>query len=103
MADSRSALLERAWTEAQEGYLSAWSQAKIWALREVWNDEHDSAYNLSAWVAGKVTKEGGGHPSKEAIAQLYKKMDADPAWYPGKCEHAHKGPPCQLLKCKPLP
>ena len=100
MAGVRSTLLERAWTEAQEGCLSAWSQAKVWALREVWNDEHESAYGLFAWVASRVTKEGGGHPSSEAVAKLYKKMDADPAWYPGKSEYACKGPPRQLLKCK---
>ena len=40
MAHSKEAqaLLQQAWTEGRQDCLSAWSQAKAWALREVWRD-----------------------------------------------------------------
>eukprot|EP00973_Karenia_brevis_P024701 3406376-Karenia_brevis.AAC.1 len=47
---------------------------------------------MHAYIAGKVTKVGGGHPSREAVRQLLSKMDADPSWYPGKKEGSTPGP-----------
>ena len=47
---------------------------------------------LSA-IAERVTKIGGGHPSKEAIRLLLERYDADPSgWYPGKSDQAKFGP-----------
>ena len=80
-------LLQKAWTEGRQGYLSAWSQAKAWALREVWRDAGKSDHGLGAYVAGKVPKEGGGHPGSGAIMKFFARIDADPAWFPGKGEH----------------
>ena len=64
------ALLQKAWTEGRHGRMPAWSQAKAWALREVWRDVGKGDHGLASYVAGKVTKAGGGHPSGEAIIQF---------------------------------
>ena len=101
MARSQATLLHRAWTEAKDGTLSAWTQAKVWALREVWRDSHDSDHGLGTYVAGKVKKEGGGRPSGEAIMQLYRRIDADTAWFPGKTgDTAARGPRRRLTAKK---
>ena len=92
MVETRQDLLQKAWTEAAPGYLSAWEQAKAWALREVWRDEHEGDHGLGSYVAGKVQKVGGGHPTGEAVWMLFKKMDEDEEWFPGKINHARKGP-----------
>ena len=39
MSDSQQDLLRKAWTEGRTGTLSALSEAKAWALREVWRSE----------------------------------------------------------------
>ncbi len=44
---SQQELLQSAWTGGRQGYLSALSQARAWALREAWNDFHDSPYGMS--------------------------------------------------------
>jgi hypothetical protein len=94
-------VLEKAWTTATPGKLSAWSQAKVWALREVWRQDHESDHGLGIFAAGKVTKQGGGHPSGEAIMKFYKKVDADPKWFPGKAEYTWAtGPPGLLTASK---
>jgi len=92
MVETHLDLLQKAWTEAAPGYLSAWEQAKAWALREVWRDEHDSDHGLGSYVAGKVKKAGGGHPTGDSIMRFYKKIDEDEEWFPGKVSHARKGP-----------
>ena len=40
MSKSRQELLKEAWLGGREGYISGQTQAKAWALREVWKDEH---------------------------------------------------------------
>ena len=78
---ARADLLQQAWTQAKPGCLAAWTQAKIWALREVWRDTHESDHGLGTYVAGKVKKVDGGHPKGEAIMQFYRKIDADDDWH----------------------
>ena len=84
MADTSQELLQRAWTQGRTGYLAAWSEAKAWALREVWRETHNSDHGLGTHVAGKLRKVGGGAPSGEAVMKLFRKIDADPEWFPGK-------------------
>ena len=89
---TQQAVLEAAWKRSAVGYLPAWEEAKAWALREVWRSDHETDYGLLAYVAGKVVKTGGGNPSPAAICKLYAKMDADPAWFPGKSSQERHGP-----------
>ena len=83
--------LRAAWLEAPCGCLSAWSQARAWALRECWREEKDSDYGMLAFIAGKITKSGGGHPSPQALGQFFAKADADESWFPGKLEGEPRG------------
>ena len=64
--------------------MSPWTEAKAWALREVWRESHQTDYGLLTYVAGKLKKKGGGKPTKEAVRRLFEKMDDDAEWYPGK-------------------
>ena len=89
---TQQAVLEAAWTKSRGGTLPAWEEAKAWAFREVWRSEYETEYGLLAYVAGKVVKTGGGHPSPAAICKLYATIDADPSWFPGKSSQERHGP-----------
>ena len=78
------ASLQNEWLHGKRGGLSAREQMKAWALREVWNDHHDTVYGMHVWIAARVTKVGGGNPTNVAIKDLLMKMDADEEWFPGK-------------------
>ena len=70
-------------------------------MREVWREDHDGDHGLAAYVAGKVVKGDGKHPTGEAVAKLFQKMDADAEWFPGKRgEGAKPGPRPKLSGCK---
>ena len=85
MAGAQQDALRKAWLEGRSGYLSALSEAKLWAAREVWRAEKKSEHGLQSFAAKLVTKCGeGGHPSQSAVRQFYAKADADPEWFPGK-------------------
>ena len=83
MGDDR-ATLHSLWHHARKGTMSPWTEAKAWALREVWRESHQTDYGLLTYVAGKLKKKGGGKPTKEAVRRLFEKMDDDAEWYPGK-------------------
>ena len=83
--DDTQTKLAALWHGGQRGNLSPWSEAKVWALREVYQDTHEGkTWGLYTYIAGKVEKIGGGSPSREAIRQLCEKMEEDPEWFPGK-------------------
>ena len=92
MSVPQQALLRQAWLEGCTGHLSAMSEAKAWALREVWRSEHDSDWGLASFVAARVTKVGGGAPQVPAISKFFKKIDQDPEWFPGKSYQTQFGP-----------
>ena len=54
MSDSQQDLLRKAWTEGRTGTLSALSEAKAWALREVWRSEGNGEWGLMKFVAERV-------------------------------------------------
>ena len=86
------ASLERLWKEGRDGALSPLEQMRAWALRTAQRDiGGDKAVNLEK-IADRVTKVGGGHPTREAIRQLLERVDADPEWYPGKNYRKRAGP-----------
>ena len=96
--DGDQASLQRLWHAARDGNLTPWTQAKAWALREVWRDnaKTDSEYGLCTYVASKIVKKGGGHPTDAAVRKLFEKMDGDADWYPGKTYGSAGGRPCAI-------
>ena len=75
--DESQRSLAQLWQHAKDGCLTPWAQAKAWAIREVWKETKGSkTYGLCPHVAERVVKQGGGNPTKQAIAQLFEKMDA---------------------------
>ena len=97
MAQQQDAL-RAAWLDAPCGCLSAWSQARAWALREYWREDKDSEYGMLAFIAGKLSKSGGGKPSPQAVGQFFAKVDADTSWFPGKLEGQQRGRKRSLSK-----
>ena len=93
MAAATQELLKQAWLEGRAGYLSAWSEAKLWAVREIWRAEKESDHGLQTFAASLVTKVGANdHPSQRAVGLFYEKVDADPEWFPGKTCRTKFGP-----------
>ena len=59
MADGRKqSLLKEAWTSGPQGKLSAFAEAKAWALREVWREEGKDDYGFLS-----AEKQRPGHAS----------------------------------------
>ena len=94
MAESESLqeLLKKAWLGGRKGYLSPLSEARVWALRQVWKDDGKPDYGMLTYIARKVQKIGGGRPSSQAVGQFFEKVDADPEWLPGKSSQEQFGP-----------
>jgi len=92
MANSRQELLKEAWLGGRDGYLSPLSEARAWALREVWRDGNESEWGMLSYIAGKLKKKGGGNPGVAAVSKFFAKLDADPQWFPGKSAQTTFGP-----------
>ena len=98
MAADKQELLKEFWLGGKAGTLSAQQEARAWGLRSAWQEEHgDTTYGMLPWIASKVwkIKEGNKrqeHPTKEAVRQLFEKIDNDPEWFPGKCDRVQYGP-----------
>ena len=87
MSDDAQRQMSLLWTQGPKGHLTPWSQAKAWALAEVWAELHgERTYGRNEWIAQRLYVKGPGdkHPSNAAISQLLKKMDEDKDWFPGK-------------------
>ena len=82
--------LEKLWKSGRRGTLSPLAQAKVWGFREAQRARGEEE-NLEE-ISNSVAKIGGGHPGRDAIRRFFEKVDADPAWYPGKREGARPGP-----------
>ena len=68
MDDSLQDLLKKAWHGGRQGYLSPLSEARAWALREIWQEEGKPDYGMLTYIAGKVKKNGGGNPTQQAMS-----------------------------------
>ena len=88
------ASLESLWKEGRAGALSPLEQMRAWALRTAQRDLGGLKAVNYGKIAERVTKVGGGHPTREAIRQLLERVDADPEWYPGKNYRKRAGPKC---------
>ena len=83
-AASFQEVLQKVWLEAPPGRLPAREQAKARALRALWTESGRDEHGMKAYIAGKLTKQGGGPPTSEAVRQLLDKIDDDPEWFPEK-------------------
>ncbi len=94
MARAAPASLEELWHGGREGSLSPLSQAKAWALREVWVDGEKGAYGMLTGIAKKLKTVGAseGPPGKECVRKLFAKIDSDSTWFPGKVYRERSGP-----------
>ena len=92
MAADKQELLRDAWLGGCKGHLSALSEARAWALREVWNEAGKPDYGMCTFIAGRITRVGGGHPEGGAVRKFFSKLDADPEWYPGNSTQERHGP-----------
>ena len=96
MAKSKQELLREAWLGEREGNMSAQQEARAWALRETWKEEHgDKTYGMLPHIANKVykvAKKKKEHPTSSALSQLFQKIDNDKGWFPGKSEQVKHGP-----------
>ena len=80
LEDLLQTLLEEAWTGGWKGRMSILSEARAGALREAWCEHSESEYGLLKFVADRVEKVGGGHPTPAATSQFYDRVDEDGEW-----------------------
>ena len=91
--------LRKVWLSAPDGRFCPWEQANALGLREASKDMHgDQKHPI--WIAERVTKVGGGHPSTSALHQFFKLVDADADWFPGKHSGKRRGPQPLLTAAK---
>ena len=77
--------LQEFWKGGKQGSLSPQMQALAWGMQEAGMEPRD--------IAQKVTKVGGGHPTRQAVEQLVARIAADPeGWCPGQRPEASYGP-----------
>ena len=92
MAEARQEALRAAWLGGTQGHLSAMSEARAWALREVYLEMGKPKWGLNTFVASRITKVGGGAPGVSAVAKFFARVDADGDWYPGRSSRTEYGP-----------
>ena len=81
--------LQELWLAAPDGKLSAREQARAWALREAWRAGGKPLHGVISFVARGVSTNTGGQPggpapTPSAVQQLFRRMDRDEQWFPGK-------------------
>ena len=91
--------LRHFWLSAPAGRLCPWEVAKALGLREASRELHGGQPNLE-WIASRLTKSGGGAPTRAAMHELFAKIDSDPEWFPGKHSGAKRGPKPLLTAAK---
>ena len=99
MAAERQELLRDAWLGGASGNLSALSEARAWALREIWVSDGKPDYGMHTYIAERVTKVGGGCPGRNCIRKFFEKIDGDANWHPGKTTREVYGPASVFLLC----
>ena len=77
--------LEEFWRGGKVGTLSPQMQALAWGMNEAGIDPCE--------IKDKLTKVGGGHPSRQAVEKLLARIAVDPqGWFPGKRPVSSYGP-----------
>ena len=91
MAPITQGQLQAFWLQAPSGRLCPWAQAKALGLREA-AKEVFAEDDWLGWIAARVSKVGGEHPTRSALHQFFEKVDSDPDWFPGKHNGNKRGP-----------
>ena len=65
------------WLGGPPGQLCALEQAKAWALREVWRADDKYKYGMNMFIAQRVVKGDGSHPTGHAVSQFFARADGD--------------------------
>ena len=85
--------------ETQEGRLTPWELAKVWALHQVvqqmaeqWGMQPAEVVGtrVDAFIAAQVVVKGGGHPTERTVRQAIAKC-SEPTWFPGKQDRSKAG------------
>ena len=99
-------MLRNLWHTSAPERLTPWMQCRALALRDVCRELDDEDFGLT-WIAQKLLKtdESGKQyttesPSKGSVCDFFKKVDADPDWFPGKHNGEKRGPKPLLTKAK---
>ena len=90
--------LAELWHSAKAGGLSPWQQALALSLREASKDVHGEP--KLKWIAERVKKADGSHPSTSALCQFFQRVDIDPDWFPGKISGMKRGRKVVLTPAK---
>ena len=91
--------LRELWRGGRSDRLCAFELAKALALREASREIHNGEDNLP-WVAARVVKNDGTHPAKQSLYELFRTIDSDPDWFPGKHNGEKRGPPALFTSAK---
>ena len=99
MAMSQASLRDL-WRGGQQDRLSPWMQCMALAFREASKELNKSDKPNLAWIAQRVTRVDGEHPSRPSLHEFFAKVDRDPAWFPGKHCGTKRGPAPQFTPAK---
>ena len=98
--------LRACWHTAAPGRLSAWQQAFACGLREA-SKELYGGHVAVTWIASKLRKTDAtgkaysqDAPEQGSLSEFFRKIDADPDWFPGKHCGRKRGPQPLLTKKK---
>ena len=86
MAAERQEMLRAAWLGGVHGHLSAMSEARAWALREVYLEMGRPKWGLNTFVASRVTKVGGGAPGVSAVGKSFARLRTLPKQCPDSAQ-----------------
>lgn len=84
--------MRKAWTGGSDRYMSALTEVKAWALREVWRQEKKPDYGMLPFIRSCVKKGDGSNPSAVAVLKLFQRIDSEAGWFPGKHDGKKRGP-----------
>lgn len=76
--------LRDAWLKGSGPRLGAKGEALAWALRVAWRAQSHGDHGMLTFVQQNVPKMDGEPPRLDALSALFKKIDRDEAWFPGK-------------------
>ena len=98
--------LRACWHTAGPGRLTAWQQAFACGLREA-SKELYGGHVAVTWIASKLRKTDAtgkaysqDAPEQGSLSEFFRKIDADPDWFPGKHCGRKRGPRPLLTKTK---
>ena len=92
------ATLQAFWHTSAPDRLTPWQQALALGLREA-SKELNGGHVAINWIASKLRKTDStgkayskDPPKHGSLTEFFSKVDADPAWFPGKHPGAKRGP-----------